>query len=170
MNRQTELSHRGRLIFGGLFILAGLPIVLVGLGILRPDPRSIHAPLWVIACAGFAFMAAGTSVALGAAGNSERDGSLAPDAPLLLRLAQYGLGLLVVAGLASIGTWIAFAPGERKFKSTISALGMSHSGGGGEWIGRLIFGLGAVLCWLMLVAFARQGWRKLFPRADARRG
>lgn len=165
MDRTTDLSPWGRLLFGGVFVVAGLGIVLVGAGVLPVDPKTVHAPLWLIGCIGLSFMAAGASVALGAASNNpERDGSLPPDAPLTLRLLQYGLGLVVVSGLASVGTWIAFGPGERKFKSTISALGMGGSGAGDEWIGRVVFGIGAVICWLFLVLVARQGWRKLFPQ------
>lgn len=166
MNRTTDLSPQGRLLFGGILMLAGLPLVLVGLGILQPDPKSLHAPLWVAACAGFAFMAAGATVALGAVSKAEHDGSLTAEAPLFLRMLQYGLGLSVVTGLALVGTWVAFGPGERNFKSSISLLGMSQSVAASEMIGRALFGVGAVLAWLFLIAVARQGWRKLFTRTN----
>jgi hypothetical protein len=166
MNRSADLSPLGRLLFGGVFVFAGLGIVLVGAGVLPVDPRSVHAPFWLIGCIGLSFMAAGASVALGAASEtSERDGSLPSDAPLPLRFLQYALGLVVVTGLAATGSWVAFGTGERKFKSTISTFGMSHSGAGDEWIGRIVFGIGAVICWLFLILVARQGWRKLFPKA-----
>lgn len=171
MNQSTELSPLGRLLFGGIFVVAGLRIVLVGAGVLPVDPKTVHAPYWLIGCIGLSFMAAGASVALGAASSApESDGSLSPDAPLPLRVLQYGLGLAVVTALATVGTWIAFGAGERKFKGTISALGLSQSGAADEWIGRVVFGFGAVLCWLMLVAFARQGWRKLFPQSKSQQG
>lgn len=165
MNRDTEMTPQGRAIFGGIVMLAGLPILLVGFGILQPDPKSIHAPLWVVACAGFAFMAAGASVALGALSKQpDADGSLPLHAPLPLRVLQYVLGLSVVTGLALLGSWVAFGPGVRGFKSSWSAFGLSGSGAGDELIGRILFGIGAVLCWLFLIAVARQGWRKLFAR------
>lgn len=170
MNRSTDLSPWARLLFGGVFVLAGLGIVLVGAGVLPVNPRDVHAPLWVIGCVGLAFMAAGASVALGTASDTtEADGSLPASAPLSLRLLQYGLGLVVVTGLATVGTWVAFGTGERKFKSSISAFGVSHSGAGDEWIGRIIFGVGAVLCWLFLILVARQGWRRLFPQSGSER-
>jgi hypothetical protein len=161
-------ATRARLIFGGIFVAVGLPIVLIGSGMLPVNPRDVHAPLWVIGCVGLAFVAAGSSVAIGAASpTSTRDGSLPPDAPLPLRLLQYALSLVVVAGLATVGSWVAFGTGERKFKSSISAFGVSHSGAGDEWTGRVIFGVGAVLCWLFLILVARQGWRRLFPQSKS---
>ena len=166
MSDQTDLSPRGRLAFGMLFVLAGLPILLIGLGVLKPDPAGIHAPLWVIACAGLAFMAAGASVALGAgAGTVARDGGLPATAPWPLRAAQYVASHSVVVMLATIGSWIALGPGEREFTSTVSAFGISSSGRGGEMTSRIVFGLGAAMCWLFFVAAAKHGWRKLRNRA-----
>lgn len=162
MAQNNSLSPIGRIVFGGIFVLAGLMFVLVGFGILRPDPKDIHAPLWVIACAGAAFMLAGASVALGALSKeTQADGSLPPTAPLPLRIAQYLMGLGVVSSLAMIGSWIAIGS-DGKVRSSASFFGVTVSGLSSEMLGRMMFGLGAGLCWLMLIAFARQGWRKLF--------
>lgn len=168
MSQQNELSPGGRLFFGGIVMLAGLPTTLIGLGILQPTPKSLHAPLWVALCAGLAFMLAGATIALGAVSKDiEADGSLPKTAPLPLRIVHYLMGLGIVMALALLGSWVAFGPGERNFKSTISFLGGSHSFASGETIGRAMFGIGAVLCWLFLIAVARQGWRKLFADDSA---
>ena len=67
-------------------------------------------------------------------------------------------GLGIVAALATVGTWVAFGPGERAFSIAIPFLG---SGPGNEWIGRAAFGIGAVLAWLILLIAAVAWWRKL---------
>lgn len=165
MSETKPLTPGGRLLFGAIVMLAGLPITLIGLGILQPSPKTLHAPLWVALCAGLAFMLAGATVSLGAL-SKEADGSLPASAPLPLRLLQYVLGLGIVSALALVGSWVAFGPGERNFKSSISFLGASHPFVSGETMGRAMFGIGAVLCWLFLIFVARQGWRKLFAAQD----
>ena len=162
MSQQKPLTPGARIVIGAIVALAGLPMVLAGLGMLPPDPKSIHAPLWVILCAGLAFMLAGATVALGAVGNAEADGTLTADAPFGLRLAQYLMGLSIVGALALVESWVAFGPGERNFKSAISFLGMSQAFVADEMIGRALFGIAAVLFWVFLIAVARKGWRKLF--------
>ncbi len=94
------------------------------------------------------------------------DGSLPPTAPLPLRIAQYLMGLGVVSSLATIGSWVAIGS-DGNFKSSASFFGVSISGLSSEMLGRMMFGLGAGLCWLFLIAVARQGWRKLLRRAAA---
>ena len=66
------------------------------------------------------------------------------------------------ASLAAIGTWIAFGAGARSFN--VDALFFETSGGG-EVIGRIIFGIGAVITWLSLIGVAVSGWRKLIRRS-----
>ncbi len=164
----NQASPRMRLLFGLVFLAAGLGIILIGAGVIRPDPRSIHAPLWVIACAGAVFALAGAVLMIGAAAPAvAQDGSLPESAPWILRLLQYALGLLIVAGLATVGSWIAFGPGERHITSTTSFLGMTKSGESGEFIGRAVFGAGAIVTWLFLIAMTVQGWRKLFGKSTS---
>lgn len=168
MTENRELPPWGRLLFGSIFILAGGFIFLVGLGVIEPDPRSIKAPLWAIALVGLAFLLAGASVALGAASPKvAQDGSLPASAPLALRAMQLACGLIVIAALATVFSYIAFAPGPRPFKVTVSMLGLGWLGGAYETAGRIAFGLVAVLGWLFFIGAAIQGVRKL--RATPRR-
>jgi hypothetical protein len=76
-----------------------------------------------------------------------------------MRLFYYVLGLTAAAALASIGTWVAFGPGPRAFSGTGMFL-LSREAG--ETVGRIVFGFGAVLTWLITVALAVSGARKLF--------
>ncbi len=162
MSQQKPLTPGGRLFFGAIVALTGLPMVLVGLGILQPDAKSLNAPLGD-PVRRLAFTFAGATVALGgAARDTEADGSLAPDAPFGLRLAQYLMGLSIVAALALVETWWAFGTGDRNFKSAISFLGMSQAFAADEMIGTRAVRHGAVLFLVLLIAVARQGYRKLF--------
>ena len=83
-----------------------------------------------------------------------------------LRVAYYLLGLAVVGALATVGTWVAFGPGERAFAVSLPFLG---SGPASPWIGRAVFGVGAVLTWLFFVVAAVAWWRKLVRDGSAPR-
>jgi hypothetical protein len=165
LNSRNDLSPRGRLLFGLAFMAMGGFICLIGLGVLNPDPKGVHAPLWVVTCAGLAFLLAGLTVALGAASPAtDSDGALPPSAPLALRMTQYLVGLAIVASLALVGSWVAFGPGERYFTTSVSLPFWSDTRAANEWSGRIAFGIGAVLTWLFFVLVAVQGWKKLFRR------
>ena len=65
-----------------------------------------------------------------------------------------------MTSFTAIAGWVAFAPGERAFSSSVSGGGVAVSGGGGEWVGRIAFGFGAILC----AVFAAFLWKRvLFP-------
>jgi hypothetical protein len=115
-------------------------------------------------CAGLAFLLAGIAVVTRAfAGDAALEGELPPTAPRWIRLTQYLVALATMGCLAAIGTWIAFGPGARAF----SASGPFFGGGIGEAIGRTVFGIGAMVSWLGLIALARSGARQLFGGGKA---
>jgi hypothetical protein len=166
MTDNKELSPRGRLGIGLLVAALGAFICLIGLGIITSNAKDVHAPLWVVTSAGAAFLFAGLTLALSAASpTTDADGGLPPSAPFVLRLLQYLLGLAIVAALASVGSWVAFGPGERNFSVTLSLPWWGSTGKGNDLIGRVVFGIGAVLTWLFFIAVAVKGWRRLFKRA-----
>lgn len=149
------------LLFIGLFAIAmGVITVLIAGGVIPAKPaKGPHAPMWLAVISGSIFLLAGAAIVLRAlAGGTAHDGELPADAPFWLRLVYYIIGLAVVGALAAIGTWVAFGPGERAFSVTIPFLG---EGPANEWIGRAAFGAGAVITWLLFVAFAVSWWRKL---------
>jgi hypothetical protein len=68
----------------------------------------------------------------------------------------------MVTCFAGAGGWIAFGPGDRTFGLSVSFGAFLSDGEPGEWIGRIAFGLGALMC----AAFAFLMWRQaLRPRA-----
>ena len=161
MDRQDPASIRTRLLCALLAALAGLLLLLIGLGVIPTNPRAANGPLWIVSVAGIAFMLAGLSIAVGAMNGVSESGDLPADAGWWMRLFYYVTGLAIAVSLASIGSWIAFGPGPRAFSGSGLFLLSPEAG---DLVGRILFGLGAVLTWLFTVAIAVGGARKLFSR------
>jgi hypothetical protein len=135
--------------------------VLVGFGLL-PPPGDTSAPAAVVVAAGLAFLFAGlTCVVRAKTGMSDHDSDVPDRAPLWTKLAYRALGIGVTGALAIIGTWIAIGSGPRAF--TIAApFGEMRTAG--EAIGRTVFGLGAVIVWIYMIALTISTVRKFFGR------
>jgi hypothetical protein len=158
-------SPREAIGIGAICAAIGVYFILVSLGVL-PIPggeKNLHGPLWILFCVGLVFLLGGLGVLAPAAATGEvrNDGELPAGSPQWLRVAQYLLGLALFASFALIGTWIAIGGGTRSF--TIGG-GFFETSGGGEIVGRVAFGLGAVIVWLCLLGFAVKGARKLLRR------
>ena len=161
MTAREQPSQRTRIILGLIVLATGVPICLIGAGVIAPDKSSIHAPLWVVFVAGLVFVFAGGLLGLGGFASAKPDGSLPADTPWTLRLLQYLCGLVVIAALATVGSWVAFGSGPRNFTVTTSFLGSANTGPGDDTIGRIAFGFGAILTWLFFVIAAIGGARQL---------
>lgn len=155
------MSPNGRVICGLFAAGTGLLMLLFGLGILPFTPHPGDAPVWVMAVAGLMFLLVGVSITIGALQGVSQSGEVPENTDWRLRLFYYLAGLGAVVALATIGSWVAFGPGERSFSGPGMFL-LSREAN--NVIGRIVFGLGTVLTWLCVVAFAISGARKLFPR------
>jgi hypothetical protein len=164
MGNRTPASPRTTFLCGLIAVGMGLVLLLISLGVIPVNPRSVHGPMWIVAAAGIAFMLAGLSIAVGAIHGVSATGELPKDTSWWMRLFYYVVGLVAVGALASIGTWVAFGPGDRNFSGTGFFL---LSAEGRDTAGRIIFGFGAVLTWLIAIALAVSGARKLFNRTSA---
>ncbi len=144
--------------FWGLFtITLGALIMLAAAGVF--PPKGGDAPPWVVACAASVFVLAGALLVMRSfMGGNMNDSEMPSDTPIWIRAIYYAAGLAVVAALATVGTWVAFGPGERAFSMSIPFLG---EGPANPWIGRAAFGIGAVLTWLFFVVAAIAWGRKL---------
>jgi len=137
----------------GLAVSAmGALIVLLAVGVIPGGDASLEAPRWVVAAAGLSFVLAGAAIIVGyaVAGGGAPDGDLPPGTPRWVRVSQSLLGLGIIVALAAVGTWVAFARGPRAFSVTLPFVGR---GPGDETVGRVAFGIGAVLMWIFLVVF-----------------
>ncbi len=159
-------SNRTTVAVGILTVFAGLIPLLAMTGVL---PQEQHAPAdpapsWIGWLIGLMFVSAGLiAIARGLwPSANDSDDTLRTTAPWMLRAINDLLAVGIVVGLAVLPTWIAFGPGPRHFSIGIG--GPFFAGTGlGDTIGRVAFGFGAVLGWLIaaliLQAMLRR-WRR----------
>ena len=159
----NNLTPRGAVAFGLLFVLCGSFPVLAGLGVFHAhsDP---DAPRWVIIASGGMFILAGLAIINGYAvsGGVQADGNLPDSAPLFVKVTQYVLGLAIVALMFAVFAWVSFGPGERHFSSSLSIPGFSTSGHSSARSGRIAFGFATVLIGLFLVIATVSGAKRLW--------
>jgi hypothetical protein len=150
----NQLSPRGAIIVGILFVLCGTYPVLAGIGVVHGRPAPGVQP-WVVVAAGSIFILAGLAVINGyaVAGGSQANGDLAANAPFIAKVTQYLLGSAMVGLMFAVFAWVSFGSGERHFSSSISIPGLSASGQSSERSGRIVFGI-ATVCIGLFFAFA----------------
>lgn len=163
MDRQRPASPRTTFLCGLAATGMGLFLLLFGLGLIPIKPRAGDAPLWIAAVAGVAFMLAGISIAVGAIHGVSETGELPKDTGWWMRLFYTVIGVIIAGALASIGSWVAFGPGPRAFSGTGLFLLSPEAS---AMVGRVAFGIGAAVTWLITIAFAVSGVRKLFGKSS----
>jgi hypothetical protein len=138
------------LLIGAGFAAIGLYFMLIGAGVLPipGGPRNLHAPLWIVVCAGLPFFLGGLAVLLQGIGKANASGELPPDAAPWMRVAQRLIVIVIFAAFAIIGSWIAIAGDARQFSGSVSGLGFSFGMNSGVTFARIAFGFGALICWL----------------------
>jgi hypothetical protein len=85
----SQLPPRSAVLFGLLFMAAGVPPILAALGML-PVPLTRGTPAWVGVCAGLLFILGGAAIINGyaIAGGAGPDGDLPPGTSFGVRLVQ----------------------------------------------------------------------------------
>ena len=157
MGDQKPVSRRTALLLGLVCIAAGGAPVLAAIGVI-PAEDQMNAPAWVVALAGMVFVLGGAALMIqGLGGASATTGELPPGAPRWMRAAQYMAALFIFGAFAMIASWIAIGPGERAFSMSVGGAGMPA----GVVIGRIAFGIGAVICWLAFAGALTSVTRKL---------
>ena len=139
--------------------LAGLYGVLIGLEVLPvPGGRdNLHGPLWLATLIGCVVLLAGAACLIQGIGRANASAELPVDAPFWMRAAQYLIGVALFAAFAALGTWVAFLGDAHHFSG-----GVPFLGGFNVSFARIMFGFGALICWLATIAYAVAGARKLF--------
>jgi hypothetical protein len=159
---RSSAPDRSLIAIGILTAVAGLYFALVGIEAL-PPPSRINGPIWLSLFVGVVFLATGISVIVrGLSGADDRSSSLPEDAPTWMKTVYWLDSVIAAAGLAGIGTWIAFGAGTRHF-----SMARPIAGPVGEGIGRTVFGIGAIIAWLIVLAIARAGAKKIFGKKDS---
>jgi len=164
MSTQEQAKPADILGVGIAFAAAGLYFMLAAAGAL-PLPGgddSAQGPPFIVFCAGLAFLFAGlTCVVRSRAGMSDRQSEVPDSAPQWTKVSYRILAIATAGALATIGTWIAIGSGPRAFSLSAPFIEMSTTG---ETIGRTLFGLGAIVVWIYVIALTVGTMRKLFDR------
>lgn len=165
MAGEKEIGRSGAIALGVALALTGLAIVAVAfLG----KGEGFHAPRWVVACAGAAFLFfGGWTAALYATGYDPRRPTETLPGP--------GIQLVVlVPGLLFFAApfhWIAFGRGARAFSSTLSLPFFAARGTASDTSGRVMFAIGCLLIDAIIVAVVLRLAREMAGRGrTARRG
>lgn len=140
--------------------LAGLYFMLGSLGVL-PMPDA-DGPAFLVFAAGAAFLFAGL-FCLGCARTEMTDHQTPPieAAPGWVALSYQALSIGVLGAVATVGTWAAINSGPHTFSASSQFVSAQTTG---DLIGRTVFGLGAVIVWICVIALTVSTVRKLFNR------
>jgi hypothetical protein len=145
---------------GAAFALAGLYFTLGAAGYLPiPDTNS---PPAIVFCAGLAFLFVGlTCVVRARAGMTDSQSEMPDSAPRWAQVSYRMFAIGAAGALATIGTFVAIGSGPRAFSLSAPFVEMQSTG---EALGRTVFGLGAVIVWIYVIALTVGTVRKLFDR------
>lgn len=115
--------------------MLGLYPIAIAAGVLEVDPDSLNAPPWILALCGLVFVIAGCMVLLGQHG----------------RINDI-LAALILLSFALVGAWVSlFSPAEG-FSGGLPLLSRETN----RLLGRVIFGLGALLSFSLFVYALRR--------------
>jgi hypothetical protein len=160
MSAQSPASPTEVVGLGIAFAAAGLYFMLGAVGYL-PLPEA-NGPSVIVFAAGLAFLFAGlTCVVRARTGMTVTESDVPDSAPTWTKVSYRVLGIGVTGALATIGTWIAIGSGPRAFSVSGPFIEMQTTG---QAIGRTVFGLGAVIVWIYVIALTVSTVRKFFNR------
>jgi len=141
-------------------IVPGAFILLRSLGVFGPIATTPDGPAWLGALIGLVFVAGGCSALITTFYGDASSGDLSASAPVAVRLFRNVLGFAIVAGLATLFSWVGFGPGEWKFSGSGAFLGPGF--------GRAMFDLAAMLTWAVLAWITLRGLkRRLFGSGES---
>ena len=142
IKRDAPIPPVVKWLFGPVMLAAGGLGLAAACGLIPLGPSRTNVPMWIIGAIGLSFASLGFVLLL--------DGIEA------LRRVRGWLAFTFLVSFASIFNWVAFGPGERHFTTRTSvgsgAVGVTTVAEGGEFGGRLAFGVFAVLLDLLIAS------------------
>lgn len=139
----TEPTSQGTRNFLGMFsIVLGCFPMAVSVGVIKADPATIHAPLWVLFACGGVFVVGGVMLIFG------------EKYPRFNHLCA----AILTGGMGAIAWWIAIFSDAAGFSGGIPFILRDLN----ILIGRCFIGFGAVLCWA-IAAYALTQFFKAEP-------
>jgi hypothetical protein len=145
VNEDRPLSRRWAVAVGGIVALTGIAIVAVSV---FAGASRFQAPRWVVgACGGAFVLLGGWTAAMYARGYDESRPEEALPSPWV-QLAVLVPSLIL---LAAPFHWVAFGPGPRQFSGGLSIPFLSIRTGSSDTLGRIAFGIFAVMFDAILV-------------------
>ncbi len=159
MSANQKASPRQTKWLGALCAGMGAYFMLAGFGIVPAGKSNPNDSLWIGVVAGLIFFLGGLAVMMQDIAGANEQGELPAAAPRWMRVAQALIGVVLFASFALIGTYVALRGDERGFSGGIPFIGHAAN----VSIARVVFGIGALICWLA-AAFAAMRLRKTFSR------
>jgi hypothetical protein len=167
---RAGLNNKAAFAMGLVGLGVGMLPFLALMGVLPTAPRSPDAaPDWLGILFGLAFLFAGLIAIIRSFAGMDAEGNLSTTAPGAVRVINDGLGVVIAASLAVIFTWVAFGPGERHFTMSGGFAGASGAMESGDMPGRIAFGFGAVLGWILVALYLRYIARRWSARRHPQR-
>lgn len=168
MTEPTPATPRGNYYLAAIAAATGAYFMLLGAHLLPVPggPSNQHAPQWLVFCVGLAFFLASIAVVVQTLGHANDAGDLPAEAPRWMGIVQYTIGFAIFACFGAIMSWVAFGPGERHFSGTFWFVKTATN----ETVGRIVFGIVAVVIWLGTAAILASGIRKFSDRSTPSAG
>jgi hypothetical protein len=136
-------------VLAGIFSAGmGLLIVFLSIGIIPAEDSSFSAPRWIAGLAGLVFILGGFGVLLSTLAETS---DWSDRFSTVVKSLQSGVGIIIFVIMAGIANWVAFGSGDRSFSGSASGSSFAVDLTSGELVGRIVFGIGAVLLDLIIV-------------------
>jgi len=157
MEPQTRSSERLTIACGLLVAAMGLFYILYSAIVGPSSKQHGEEPGWLGFVFGMIFLLGGSAAIIKiVVGSTAPGGGLPATAPRWLSFTYQAMVMAIVVDMGLLASWIAFGPGQRQFSGSGAIFG--------EIGGRVAFGIGALIIWIVLVAIVIGGARRFIER------
>ena len=137
------MTQKQKILFGLLFVLTGVFIMLIAAGVIPSEESSFHAPRWVVGACGAIFSIAGIMI-------------FTPRNSLMNNL----LAFVLILCFGVIGGYVALYGESGSFSGGIPLISRETN----ISIGRIVFGFGSIVCFLISLIPISQFFKQMKSR------